>query len=571
MTTKLIFRGAWLAALLALPAAVHAQALDQAIKVFRAAPTPPANTDNLVGSASLLRDWDNAQSQLNSLEGYFESNDFTNAVRQARQYARQARSPEVKKLWEDLVTALNAEQKARESQLNAKLDESLKAAGVQLLAATKVSEVDAISESLYSLQDVMGGNYTSRTQRNRNRLSNAINFCAQWQDMLAMIESGDAEGARNQLRNLSANSSSERLISRSQILARGVSLNIGVADVSQEAAKVDAVIKRGAAIVLSATKPSQLDPIIEELSVLKESRNGSYDSRFQRIYTRIDAVISFFGQWQDVLAALEGNDIDDARNQLRNLASNNSRYRPISRTEIISRATLLKPEGPSPTDEILKGATLDNLADYRERLVFLNETTSGRRTTELHTAIVELDRLVAATAALKAGNAGDGRTALKGSTTSCGSSNNSGPLQSELGELKSQWFARALSALTGLKDLPEAKTGENTLAYVRRLFDEAVSAGDWSRAYRLALAEKDMQPDSAPCALREQTAGTSPAASIGAWLKGQLMEKAAQPVAAASLYREALKAGAPPKLEEIIVARLRQLATEVPESAKELR
>jgi len=46
------------------------------------------------------------------------------------------------------------------------------------------------------------------------------------------------------------------------------------------------------------------------------------------------------------------------------------------------------------------------------------------------------------------------------------------------------------------------------------------------------------------------------------------MEKSAQPEAAAELYRTALKNGAPPKLEEQLIARLKSLATEVPDSTK---
>lgn len=547
-----------------------APSLESAIKVFQATPSAPTDTGNLSATTSMLRDWNSAQSQLSNLEGYFENNDYANAVRQARQYARQARSPEIKKLWENLVAALNAEQKTREAALNAKLDETLKSSAARLLAATKASEVDTISESLYALQDAMGNNYSPRSQRGRNRLSNAISFAQQWQDLLASVESGDTESARNQLRNLSSNSSSERLLTRSQITARGAALKIGSADVAEESAKAEAVIKRAAALALSATKPAQLDPVIEELGTLKESRNSYYDNRLQRVYSRIDNAVNFLGQWQNVLASVEANDLEDARTQLRNLASNGYSYRTLSRADILAYAAKLKVEGPSATDNILKDATLDNLADYRERLAFLNESASGRRSSEFYNAIGELDRLVTATAALKAGSAGDGRAALKGGSSSCGAPN-AGTLQGSLNRLKSEWFARALPALTGLKDLPAAKDGETTLALVRRLADDAIAAGDWPRAHRLVLVEKDMQPDTAACAVREQTTGANPGTAIGSWLKGQLLEKAAQPVAAAALYREALKAGSPPKLEEQLIARLRQLATEFPDSAKEAR
>lgn len=529
-----------------------------ALKLFRTAPAAPTDASALGAAAASLRDWDNAQGYLNNLENYFENNDFNSAINQARQYARQTRSPEIKKLWENLVEAMKAEQKKREADLSAALDTELKKAAAALLAAEKSAEVDPIVDKLQSLQDSLGNNYSPRIQRPRNRLSNAISFCTQWQDLLAMLETGDTDGARNQLRNLSSGGTRDRLLSRSEILARAAALKIGQADVAVESARLDEIVKRANAAALSATKAAQLDPFIEELYVMRESRNGYYDNRLQRVYNRVDGAVNFYQQWQNMLGSLEAGDTADARNQLRNLASSGYSYRPIGRSEILARAAALPAADDSADKDILKGATLDNLADYRSRVVLAQESANGRRSSEYYNAIGELDRLIAATSALKAGLAGDGRGALKAGSSSCGASN-AGPLQPALDALRSDWFALALPALTGLKDLPAPKDGENTLAYVRRQFDAAAEAGDWARARRFALVEKDMTSGAAPCAVREGVTGADPAASIGAWLDGQLMEKAAQTEAAAELYRNALKAGAPPKLQEQLVARLREL------------
>jgi len=533
-----------------------------ALKVFH---TPPGVAlDRASGSS---RDWDAAQANLGNLESYLENNDFTNAANQARQYARQTRSPEIKKLWENLIEAMKAEQKKREADMAASLDAELKKAATTLLAASKSADVDPIIDKLQTLQDSLGNNYTVRTQRPRNRLSNAISFCTQWQDLLSMLETGDTDGARNQLRNLSSGSSRDHLFSRSEILARSIELKIGQADIAAESARLDDIVKRTNAVALSATKADQLDPFMEELYSMRDSRNGGYDNRLQRVYNRVDGAINFYQQWQNMLGALEAGDPAEARNQLRNLSSSGYNYRPIGRSEILARIAALPAPDEAADTEILKGATLDNLADYRSRVVAAQESANGRRSSEYYNAIGELDGLIAATTALKDGRAGDGRGALKEGASTCGASNG-GPLQPALDALRSQWFALALPALTGLKDLPAYKDGENTLAYVRRQFDAAAETGDWARAHRFALVEKDMMPASSPCAVRETVTGANPVASIGAWLDGQLMEKASQPEAAAELYRTALKDGAPPKLEEQIIARLKALATEVPGSTK---
>ncbi|CAM2896057.1 hypothetical protein [Rariglobus hedericola] len=451
MNTRLLPHCAWLLAALALasPARLPAQALDEAIKSFKAAPTlSSSGLADASYSGNVLREWDSAQNQLSSLDGYIDNNDFNNALSQARQYARSARTPEIRKLWDDLVTALQTEAKAREA---------------------------AFTE------------------------------------------------------------------------------------------KVEALSTRVGKIALAATKPSELDGILDELYALQEARNnGGYNNRLQRTYTRIDNTLSFVNGWQDYLAQRESGDVDGARNSLRNLNSNSFRYRPVSRSDILKLMSSI--ESPvSPSTNLLADATLDNLTVIRDRIAALQETSSGRRSNEFYALLGDLDALNRAVSELKADRLASARDLLRNSNSTAHA------YLDAIAKLKNDFIIRALPALTGVKLSTPPAANETAISYLNRLVEEAVKAEDWPRAQRLATVTNDLVPNGGSCSAREPLVGANPAVAIKAWTNAQRMEKAAQPVAAAALYREALKAGAPPKLEAQIIERLRALAVESPESAKEMR
>lgn len=437
------------ALLAALPATLDAQALEQALKNFSAAPavSAPAVADSAY-TGSLLREWDSAQGQIVSLNSYIDGNDFNNALSQARNYARAARTPEVRKLWDDLVAALQSEAKARET---------------------------------------------------------------------AFVE------------------------------------------------KVDDVFARVGKAALSATKAAELDGLLDELYLLQEARNRSYNNRHQRVYTRIDNTLGFVNSWQDYLAFRESGEIENARNTLRNLNSSGHRYRPVSRSDILKLIATLNEPPSSLNPDLLAGATLDNLRDIRARVAAEQQTASGLRASELSSLMSDLSQISRAVAELKLGRIASGSNSMPGTGTP------PHPYQEVIQKLKNEWYFMALPGLTGLSDLGAPAQGETALSYLRRLVDEAVKAEDWPRARRLARVERELAPNEPYGAARELLIGGNPVSAITAWTNAQRLERAAQPAAAAALYREALKIGAPPKLEAQIIDRLRALAAEFPDSAKEAR
>ncbi|MFA6288126.1 MAG: hypothetical protein WC661_12150 [Opitutaceae bacterium] len=447
MNIPLPRRYAWLLAALALALPVHlpAQALDEALKNFKAAPVITSASSEVGYAGNVLREWDNSQNQLSSLDSYIDNNDFTNALNQARQYARNARTPEVRKLWDNLVAALQSEAKARETAFNQKVDE---------------------------------------------------------------------------------------------------------------------VCTRSGKLAVAATKSADLDGVIDELYSLQEARNGNYNNRQQRTYSRIDNTVNFLNGWQDYLGQLEAGDIDSARSSLRNLNSNSYRYRPVSRSEVIKLIGNLKTSPIAGQDNLLDDATLDNLATIRTRVAAAQENTTNRRSNEFYAVLGELDAISRAVGELKVNRPVSPRELLRNSNSAASA------YQDAILKLKDAYIIRALPALSGIPRLDQPKPGETALVYVYRLVDESVTAEDWPRAQRLATVAQDLVPNTNSCSVREPLVGSNPAAAIKAWMNAQRMDKAAQPYAAADFYRQALAAGAPVKLEDKISARLRELAVEFPESTK---
>jgi hypothetical protein len=394
-----------------------------------------------------LRGWNEAQNQLGNLQSFFDNNDYVNAVRQARQYARSARTPEIRKLWEDLVAALDAQAKTQTDAYIKQVNDTVDRYGKAALAATKAEELDALLDELNTLRDL-----------------------------------------RNQ--------------------------------------------------------------------------GGGYNNpRAQRANQRLDGLSQFLISWQDYLMFVESGDLESARNTLRNLSSSGNRYSPVSRTEIITRMAALKPAAKEGVEDYFANATLETLPEIRERLVVSQENGMRRFPQDPYNSIAEIDRLIAANAALKAGRPEIGQALLRSNT-----SNPSAAWQS-LSRFRDEWYLKALPAITGIANPGKPAAGESIPAFIRRLMNAALDKQDWAAAHAYAAVQNDFQ-----IMERYIPAGQLPpdnaATAINSWIKGQLLEKAAQPVAAAELYRDALKAGAPPQLEAVIIARLQSLAIEAPDSVK---
>ncbi len=560
------------------PATESAPSLEDALKKFAVATVPSAagaedreeaapaalRPRSAAGLGAAMREWQTVQSQLGSLQRHFDNNDYGNALTEARNYARNAPTPELRERWHELVVAISAEQQRVEEAQLARIDQTLRRVGAAFLESSGPAAIDPLIDELHALQETNRHRSAPRSQRAFSRVSSSLSFLTTWQEILLAQAAGDPETARQQLRNLVGNLSSHRLVTRSQLLGLISRLGLEEASITEAMARIDPVVARAAETALAARNAEALDATLLELQELKDSFGNQYDSQLRRATERVNEAINFFNQWQGFLAAYEGGDLRDARQQLRNLASNSYRYRPISRTRILARSVALEGELGAEIDDILAGLDWKNLTEIRARVSLLQENAYGRQSTELSRVVTELDRLHAARTALDSGRAGLGRAALgvAPSAGGCSTSAIGAPLAPPLAKLREAWWFDAMPALTGLADLPARKGDETAAAYAARQLDAALAAGDWARAHRFALLQRDLLPPTVqPCGDREKVTGADAAAALGAFLLAEKLEQARQTEAAAAAYRQALAAGAPPALETLLLARLRALAS----------
>lgn len=536
--------------------------LDQALKNFDSAPpsAAPATYSGRIESdggsvtAELRRrsavgdfaEWRDTRSQLAGLQNYFDNQDYANALRQARQYARQANDPEVRARWNDLVAALEAEQKRVEDAAIEKLQAALALAGDAAFAARKPADLDATLDQLATLQESRSV-HTPRVQRAYSRVGNATSFLQQWQDMLASLESGERDQARQQLRNLSSNSWRDRPLARSRILEFSVAAGLAEETLAAATARIDPVLARAVEIAFApASRAADLDPILADIESLRADYENTYNSPLRRARDRLNDAGNFFRLWQDYLAARETGDLRDARQQLRNLAANSYTHRPAPRARIVALSASLAADLASETDTLLASLDWKTLPVVRERVALAQENANGRQHAELGRVLSELDRLAAARAALASGQPGVARTIL----TPPASALAAAPLPAALSALRETCWLELAPVLAGEPALPAPAPAKTAAAYLHRHYEAALAAADWPRALRLARAERAVL---APAPLPELDAAV---ASLAAHLRAEKLHRHGQPRSAAALWREALTADTPPALEAAIAERL---------------
>jgi hypothetical protein len=240
-----------------------------------------------------------------------------------------------------------------------------------------------------------------------------------------------------------------------------------------EAADAKALVQRAADKVNQAKKPEDLDDLIVELQKHENNRFGD-NAQNQALNAQVRAALEFTMRWQDYLAHLAGGQTEQARQDIQNLAANNSGVNFIPRSKLLAlEATPLKveadtnkPEPPppvSPVKAILDNIkTVDDLAPALARLEPLrNANYDGQN------AFNSVEQLLQAYRDLKAGlptqyNLGNG------------GSNSLVPAP-----VRTQFLLLALQTrFESYKGAAPAPT-EKPVDYVNRVSADAIEREDW--------------------------------------------------------------------------------------------
>ncbi|MFA6288125.1 MAG: hypothetical protein WC661_12145 [Opitutaceae bacterium] len=374
----------------------------------------------------------------------------------------------------------------------------------------------------------------------------------------AAVTGGNANEVRNSLQNLGQRLKSPEIKQQIAALTAAVAAQ-KIADEDASRLSFDKRLTAMSTTALAAKTADEIDPLFDQLTALEEEMGNEYKPRLSRVREGVQRQRNFLQTWQRILEAQTDGD----KNQVRNLLSNFDQYaRPYGIDRAALRAVTKKFTGPSASssnlDAITNGLTLDGLADAREKLLADQNNGYNFDSNTRSSLVGQIDGLLAAEAALQSGRTEDAMRIFRGERGVI----YGGALLSQqyltVAKLRDAWVYRALPRLTDLKNLPAAAKDEPFETYLNRQLLAADTAGDWDRALVFARVLKSLSPASP---WMQTSAGAriadEPGAALLAYQRGQVLASANQPEAAADLYREALKLGAPPKLQDRLVALLR--------------
>lgn len=372
------------------------------------------------------------------------------------------------------------------------------------------------------------------------------------------LTGGNANEITNTLRNLGQRLKSPEIKQQLATLTAAVTAQ-KTADEDSARLSFEKRLTAMSTTAIAAKTADEVDPLFDQLTALEEELGNDYKPRLARVREGIQRQRNFLQTWQRLLEAQTDGD----RNQVRNYISNFDQYaRPFGIDRATLRAVTKKMTGGSAAaadmDAIMKDLTIEGLADAREKLIADQSNGMNFDYNTRSNLIGQIDGLLAAQAALKSGRIDDALRIFRGER---GVVYGGGLLSQQyvtISKLRDSWVYSALPLLTDLKNIPAANKDEPFEAYFNRQLLAADAAGDWDRALGFARLLKSLSPVSPWTQFPAGSKITDdPGAALLAYQRGQLLAAANQPDAAADLYREALKSGATPKLQERLVSLLR--------------
>ncbi len=154
-------------------------------------------------------------------------------------------------------------------------------------------------------------------------------------------------------------------------------------------AGVQEILTRLKNAVATSGKPSDLDPILVDLQKY-QNRAGVYpDEQTQQLTQQVQQAYQFATSWQDYLAAKANGQMDQAGNDLRNLAMNGYGISIMPRSEILAREQDLlsakigpgNATGTTPAEIIAGIKSLDDMQPALDRINALGAGTMNQNYT----------------------------------------------------------------------------------------------------------------------------------------------------------------------------------------------
>ncbi|HEV3410511.1 MAG TPA: hypothetical protein VG095_09455 [Chthoniobacterales bacterium] len=305
--------------------------------------------------------------------------------------------------------------------------------------------------------------------------------------------------------------------------------------------EVDASCKRAGDLLLKAQTATDLDPVLVELSRLRDQQQRAYSEVGRRATARAEATIRFVTRWQDYLVQLSVGNEKAAREKLTSLADDTS-FPVVPRSEILARLNPLPTPTPPPRADVntpaveaimLRIATLEDVAAAVKELRPLRQ---GANPVDFE-AINELIMISNEYEQTKAG--------LPVSLAAM-----NGMHYRRFPKLRSEFVLLLLPQHLRALERKPAK-GESGDEYLKRLGREAKEAGDWPLLLRVLETSHSL--------LTTNTVAPPEIAALKAFIAGENQYAAGQFSLAVTSYQTALRDGGNSVPAQAIGGRLKHI------------
>jgi hypothetical protein len=230
-------------------------------------------------------------------------------------------------------------------------EETARRIAANVLQAKTARELEPALQELTVLPEKL-----SSASRDPNSLLTQLQvlkyFVSRWQSQLSQRESGDTAGALRTLRDLRSASYNPlpKWIDRTRFLDALDQAAIAAGQPSAE--ELDTTIRQLAEKALASTKPTDLDPLLEQGRKLTSIREFLPDSSSSRVYE----LESFIKTIQDFLIAKERGETTSANNSLSRLRTDGLGKIGIPRSRLleyvyVAEGSLKKEEAPTATNK----------------------------------------------------------------------------------------------------------------------------------------------------------------------------------------------------------------------------
>lgn len=291
-----------------------------------------------------------------------------------------------------------------------------------------------------------------------------------------------------------------------------------------QVAAAEASLERLKQAVKTAKEPSEMDPILEELTkfsgmlILQANRE-------RNLPLRIGNARAFASSWQDYLSAMKNNDANAARQALGGLKSSERLGGFLPRSEILAlEAKLTSPPGVA-TEIVIGIRSLDEIS------AAITKLQEGRRNYDSDS----ISRVISALSGIDR-NYREFKEGLSVSVQFNSYGTLSPPeVATKIAELRAQFLKLAIPRYVNAPNEAEAKDDESVIDFISRLEEEAKAADNPALALRLRDLKTTLN--------RGSSYSSQDVIGIDAYTAGRNQEEAKQFELAVLSYQQALKSG----------------------------